>query len=88
MVSADRPPVNDALAPHAFAESEFAPGCGRCDRCGGGPDAPIHKEPVDQQKRIADALEEIAGALHRIEDRFRAVTEDETGQRINIEMEP
>lgn len=75
--AADRAPIHDGLPPHEFQKSEFAPGCGRCDKCGGGPAAAIHQAPVDQQKRIADALEEIAGALHRIEDRFRAVTEVE-----------
>ena len=77
-VDYSRPPVNDAVPPHAFTESEFAPGCGRCDKCGGGPGAAIHQPAVDQMARIADALEEIAGALHRIEDHFREVTEGDT----------
>ena len=75
---ASRPPVNDQVARHEFVESEFAPGCGRCDRCGGGPLADIHQERIDPMERIATALEEIAGALHRIEDRFREVTTDDT----------
>jgi hypothetical protein len=62
-VDYSRPPVNDAVPPHAFAESEFAPGCGRCDKCGGGPGAAIHQPAVDQMARIADALERIADAL-------------------------
>jgi hypothetical protein len=53
---AARPPVNESVGPHPFAESEFTPGCGRCDRCGGGPDAEIHQPVVDQMARIADAL--------------------------------
>ena len=62
-VDYSRPAVNDAVPPHAFAESEFAPGCGRCDKCGGGPGAAIHQPAVDQMARIADALERIAVAL-------------------------
>ena len=77
-VDYSRPAVNDALPPHGFLPSEFDPDCGRCDRCGGGPGAEIHQAPVDQMARIADALEEIAGALHRIEDHFREVTEGDT----------
>lgn len=78
-----RPPVNDGLPNHNFEPSEFAPESGRCDKCGGGPLAPIHQKPVDQIERIADALMEIAGALHRIEDRFRSITEsDGTALRV------
>jgi hypothetical protein len=66
-ISGDRPPVNDGLPAHEFEPSEFAPESGRCDKCGGGPDAPIHQKPVDQQKRIADALERIADTLEDME---------------------
>lgn len=66
--AADRAPIHDGLPYHEFQESEFAPGCGRCDKCGGGPAAAIHQAPVDQQKRIADALERIAAHLESIRD--------------------
>ena len=56
----DRAPVNDGLPHHEFVPSEFAPDSGRCDKCGGGPLAPIHLKPVDQMARIADALQRIA----------------------------
>ena len=79
---ADRPPISDLMGPHAFVESEFEEGAGRCDKCGGGPDAEIHQEPVDNLKRIADALEEIAGALYRIEDRFHESTEPMTDEPV------
>jgi len=47
---------------------------------------PLHIDSLDgtlativvTADRIAGALEEIAGALHRIEDRFREATEDDT----------
>ena len=77
-IPADRPAVNDMAGYHRFEPSEFAPQSGRCDRCGGGELAEIHQKPVDQMARIAGALEEIAGALHRIEDYFREVTEGDT----------
>jgi hypothetical protein len=63
-----RPPIHDT-GYHEFQESEFPNGAGRCDTCGGGPDAEIHHKPVDPLERIATALEEIAGAMHRQEDR-------------------
>jgi hypothetical protein len=66
--SDDRAPVNDGLPHHEFVPSEFAPESGRCDTCGGGPDAPIHSKPVDQMARIADALERIAAHLEAIRD--------------------
>lgn len=75
-----RPPVNDAVAPHPFAESEFAPESGRCDRCGGGPGAEIHKAPVDQMARIADALERIADSMERVEGDTVPVCFDEVRQ--------
>ena len=68
-VDYSRPAVNDAVPPHAFAESEFAPGCGRCDKCGGGPGAAIHQPAVDQMARIADALERIADILSDMENK-------------------
>lgn len=61
------PAINDALGPHDFKPSEFAPESGRCDRCGGGPLAQIHQKPVDQMARIADALERIAGVMEDAE---------------------
>ena len=70
---AKRPPVNDQVARHEFVESEFAPGCGRCDRCGGGPLAEIHQERVDPMERIATALERIA---ERFDDITELVLED------------
>ena len=66
-VPPDRPAIFDGLGPHDFVESEFAPGSGRCDKCGGGPLAPIHLKPVDQMARIADALERIADVMEDAE---------------------
>ena len=68
---ANRPPVNDQIPRHEFVESEFLPGCGRCDRCGGGPLAEIHQERVDPMERIATALERIAAfmAADAVDDR-------------------
>ena len=65
-VPLDRPAIFDGLGPHDFVESEFAPGSGRCDKCGGGRLASLHVKPVDQMARIADALERIAGTLEEI----------------------
>jgi hypothetical protein len=65
--SDDRPAINDGLPYHEFLPSEFAPESGRCDKCGGGPDAPIHQKPVDQVARIAEALERIADTLEDME---------------------
>ena len=85
---AARPPISDLMGPHPFVESEFEEGAGRCDKCGGGKLAEIHREPVDNVKRIADALEEIAGVLHLIEDRFyectKRVTDDPLPPRFFI----
>jgi hypothetical protein len=70
-VPRDRPPVNNELPYHPFQQSEFPEGRGRCDSCGGGPDAPIHQKPIDsaeQLKRIADALESIATSLECLGD--------------------
>ena len=64
----DRAPVNDGLPHHEFVPSEFAPDSGRCDKCGGGPLAPIHLKPVDQMARIADALEGILEILTQRND--------------------
>ena len=63
----DRAPVNDGLPHHDFIPSEFAPDSGRCDKCGGGPLAPIHLKPVDQMARIVDALERIADVMEDAE---------------------
>lgn len=60
---ANRPPINDSMGFHEYKESEFPEGAGHCDLCGGGPEAQIHKRPVDQMARIADALERIAAVL-------------------------
>ncbi len=66
-VPRDRPPVDFTQAPHKFVESEFPAGKGRCDMCGGGPDAEIHQPRVDPgqvvMERIATALERIAARL-------------------------
>ena len=67
---ANRPPVNDQIPRHEFVESEFLPGCGRCDRCGGGPAADIHQERVDPMERIALALERIAAHLESMRDQM------------------
>jgi hypothetical protein len=64
----DRAPVNDGLPHHEFVVSEFAPESGRCDKCGGGPLAPIHLKPVDQMERIANALEGILEVLTQRND--------------------
>jgi hypothetical protein len=64
----DRPAINDGLPHHEFVPSEFAPDSGRCDKCGGGPLAPIHLKPVDQMARIADALEGILEVLTQRND--------------------
>ena len=58
----DRAPTHEGVGYHEFVESEFAPGSGRCDKCGGGPAADIHQKPLDHMARVADALEEIKGA--------------------------
>ena len=63
LLQTDRPAIFIEGGPHDYVESEFAQGAGRCDKCGGGPDAAIHHW-VDPQERMAVALEEIAGALH------------------------
>lgn len=63
-----RQPIME-MALHDFVESEFAPGSGRCDKCGGGPQAQVHQKPVDLalvQQRSAEALERIAAELGRI----------------------
>ena len=62
----DRSPIHLEAGPHEYVESEFPEGKGRCDRCGGGPDAAIHQKPVDQMERIADALERIAFLMTQI----------------------
>jgi len=67
LIFPDRPAINDGLPHHEFVPSEFAPGSGRCDTCGGGLLAPIHQKPVDQMARIADALERIADAMEDAE---------------------
>ena len=67
-VPADRQAILP-MEPHFFVESEFPQGKGHCDLCGGGPLAAIHTH-VDPLERIAAALEEIAGAAHRQEDRL------------------
>ena len=79
----DRPPINDLMGPHPFVESEFEEGAGRCDKCGGGPDAEIHQKPVDHLARVADALEaldswapavaRIANALERIAETLKRI---------------
>ena len=61
----NRPPTHDTIGYHPYVESEFAPGSGRCDKCAGGPDADIHKKPVEtaeQLERVASALEELETA--------------------------
>jgi hypothetical protein len=73
--SDDRPAINDGLPHHKFEPSEFAPESGRCDKCGGGPDAPIHQKPVDQVARIADALERIAKSLELVLKVFASLGE-------------
>jgi hypothetical protein len=74
---ANREPIHEALGPHKFVESEFEHGAGRCDKCGGGPAADIHKDPIDPVavlQRIAAAVEGVgplwgvATALERIAD--------------------
>lgn len=76
LVEPSRAPIFDQLLPHPFVPSEFAPESGRCDTCGGGPDAAIHNhvDPMERLavalERVAVAMEECAGALHRIEDRI------------------
>lgn len=62
----DRAPTHEGAGYHEFVESEFAPGSGRCDKCGGGPVADIHQKPVDHMARVADALERIADYLERM----------------------
>jgi hypothetical protein len=59
----DRQPINNEMSYHPYVESEFPEGRGHCDQCGGGPDAALHVKPVDQMKRIADALELIGDLL-------------------------
>jgi hypothetical protein len=53
------------LQPHAFVESEFENGAGKCDRCAAPKEAAIHsdKARVDPMVRIAEALERIAQCL-------------------------
>ena len=72
-VPADRQAILP-MEPHHFVESEFPAGKGHCDLCGGGPLAAIHTH-VDPLERIADSLQEIAGALHRQEDRLEEAIE-------------
>ena len=55
---ADKRPILETT-PHDYIESEFPEGKGRCDVCGGGPEAKIHHF-VDPMERIASALENLA----------------------------
>jgi hypothetical protein len=60
VVPIDRPPIFAELGFHDYQESEYEQGAGHCDKCGGGPEAPIHhKARVDPLERIAAALETI-----------------------------
>jgi hypothetical protein len=63
LAPSSRAAINDQLPRHDFVESEFEQGAGRCDKCGGGPGAEIHQQPVDHMAWVADALERIAGYL-------------------------
>jgi hypothetical protein len=63
VAAVNRASMLEGIGYHPFVESEFAPGCGRCDTCGGGPLADVHQKPVDQMARVADALERIAAVL-------------------------
>jgi hypothetical protein len=59
------------LQPHAFVESEFENGAGKCDRCAAPKEAAIHSDRarVDPMVRIAEALETLA---HYAEVEFEA----------------
>ena len=71
-VPSNRPPINPAMGPHQYQESEFPEGAGHCDTCGGGPDAPIHQPVVDPLVRIAKALERIGDLLEILDYNWRA----------------
>jgi hypothetical protein len=68
---ADKRPILETT-PHDYIESEFPEGRGRCDVCGGGPEAKIHNH-VDPLERIAIALESNLAFLENVAERVAVV---------------